>query len=450
MKLMKKSCALSLLISLFVMAQVFAQQALDLKSALKYAQEHHAQIKKASIEIEKGRQLIRESLSTGMPQVSLNGTLVNNLSIRTSFVPAEFFGGQPGEFARVRFGTNWNAFAGLQLEQLAFDKAWLLGLEASRKLTQFNTLMLENTTESVIYEVARLYYQIKLSQTQRDIFIANIAQIDGLITLVQKQYDEGLAKQLDLDRLKVQKSNLLNQQANLELQIEQAGQALKFAMQMPLDADIELTDTIGAELLPQTATALSQPAWQARPQLQLLKKREELLQLDERRWKSGYFPTLSFFASYNYEWQANNMRDFGSSRNWTDFSQAGLRVNMPIYDGMFKDSRIQTARLNRLQNEQDLAMSTSGAQLRHEGAVNALKTSQNNLGAVTETRRLAESIYQVAQKRFREGLAPITELLDAESSMRQAQANYLINLAQIKIAEVELLHINGQLKNLMQ
>jgi outer membrane protein TolC len=220
-------------------------------------------------------------------------------------------------------------------------------------------------------------------------------------------------------------------------------------MQMPLDADIYLTDTVSAEPFAQVSTALAQPEWQARPQLLLLKKEQELLQLDERRWKSSYFPTLSFFASYNYEWQANNLKDFGSSRNWTDFSQVGLRINMTIFDGMFRDSRVQTSRLNRLQSEQSLRMATMGVQLRHEAAITTLRANQNTLRSVLENRQLAESIYRIAQKRFREGLAPITELLDAETSMRQAQTNYLTTLAQIKLSEIDLLHINGLIKNLM-
>jgi outer membrane protein TolC len=446
---MKKFCTLIFILGLTGTANLRAQQFIDLKTALRYAEEHHAEIKKANIEIEKGRQVIRESLSSGLPQVTLNGTIINNPSIRTSFVPAEFFGGSPGDFARVQFGTNWNASSGLQFEQLVFNKTWFLGLEASRKLTQLNELLLQNATEAVLYEVAKLYYQIKLSQTQGEILNANLAQIEGLVSLVQKQYEEGFAKQIDLDRLKVQRSNLLNQKANLDLQLQQAEQALKFAMQMPLDTDIELTDSISAAPLPQVFTALTQPEWQARPQLLLLKKEQELLLLDERRWKSAYFPTLSFFASYNYEWQANNLRDFGNSLNWTDFSQVGLRINMTIFDGMFRDSRVQRSRLDRMQNEQNLRMATMGVQLRHEAAITSLQANQNTLKSVLENKQLAENIYQIAQKRFSEGLAPMTELLDSESSMRQAQTNYLTTLAQIKLSEIDLLHMNGQIKNLM-
>ena len=63
---------------------------------------------------------------------------------------------------------------------------------------------------------------------------------------------------------------------------------------------------------------------------------------------------------------------------------------------------------------------------------------------------VAEEIYNIAQKRFKEGLAPITELLDAETSMRESQSNYFTTLAQIKIAEINLLHANGKLVELAE
>ncbi len=113
---------------------LMAQQPLDLKTALRYAVDHHSSIQKANLDIRKGQQLVRESLSTGLPQVNASGTILNNPAIPTSFVPAEFFGGQPGDFAQVQFGTNWNATTGISLEQLVFSKSWLLGLRATRGL----------------------------------------------------------------------------------------------------------------------------------------------------------------------------------------------------------------------------------------------------------------------------------------------------------------------------
>jgi len=447
---MKKIGSLLAVLALLLPLLMPAQQPLDLKTALRYAVDHHSHIQKANLDIQKGHQLVRESLSTGLPQISASGNIVNNLAIRTSFVPAEFFGGQPGDFAQVQFGTNWNASAGVQLEQLAFSKTWLMAMKATMEVSEFYKLMLEKSKEDVVYEVAKLYYQIQLSRTQRGILDANLSQVEGLLTVTQKQFENGFAKKIDVDRLTVQQSNLQIQLTNLDLQIQQAGQALKYAMQMPLETDIVLTDTISEATFLEVDPTVVQPTWQLKPDLAILRKQQELYSLDERRWKSGYFPTLSLFANYTYEWQANSLGDFGKSRNWTDFSQVGLRLNVPIFDGFFKDSQVQTARLNYLQTAQDYRMASLGIQLKHEAAVTSLRSNQNTLRSVNETRRVAEEVYRVSQSRFKEGIAPVTELLDAETSMRQAQSNYISTLAQIKLAEIDLLNVNGQLIKMIE
>ncbi len=429
---------------------LFAQQPIDLKTALKYTVEHHANVKRAQIEIAKGNQMVRESLSSGLPQVNAYSSMVNNLNVRTSFVPAEFFGGQPGEFAKVKFGTNWNASAGIQIDQMVFNKTWLLGVRATRELTDFYKLVLEKNKDQVVSDVAKLYYQIQLSRTQRGIFDANIQQIKGLLTVTQKQYENGFGKKIDVDRLRVQQSNLETQLENLDLQIMQAEQALKFAMNMPLESDIVLTDTISETMFTEVNAAMAQPSYSLKPDLLILKKQEQLYQLDVERWQASYYPTLGFFGTYSYEWQANKLGDLGTGDFWTKFSQIGLQLNIPIFDGFLKNSKIQTAQLNLQQTANDYNFAKLGLQLSNEAAITSLKSSQNSLRSIVATQKVAEEVYRVAQSRYKEGLAPITELLDAETSLRQTQSNYITTLAQIKLAEIDILSANGLLLRMIE
>ena len=443
---MKKfGITLVLIIGISAWMELTAQQPLSLKTALQYAIAHHAEVQKANLEIDKGKQLVREAISTGLPQTGFNGQMVNNLQLRSTPVPAEFFGGPPGTFQNLQFGTNWNASAGLSLEQMAFSKTWLMGLKATYAVTDFYKLMLEKTKEDVAYEVAKLYYQIQLTRTQRGLLNANLRQIEGLYKATKKQYDNGFAKKIDVDRLGVQQFNLETEITNLDLMIQQSEQALKFAMQMPLEMEIVLTDTISESTFQAVDLSLVQPGYMQKTDLMILRKQEELYGLDEQRWKAGYFPSASLFAGYNYEWQANNLSDFGKGKFWSDFAQIGLRINVPIFDGFYKDSKIQTARLNARQSAQDYKFALLGLQLKHETAVTTLRANQNKLKALEENRHVAEEVYRVSENRYTEGLAPITELLDAESSLRQAQSNYVGILAQLKLAEIDLLYTNGEL-----
>ena len=53
-----------------------------------------------------------------------------------SLVPAEFFGGNPGEFAEISFGTEQIANASIKLEQLIFDGTYIIGLQGIKIYTE--------------------------------------------------------------------------------------------------------------------------------------------------------------------------------------------------------------------------------------------------------------------------------------------------------------------------
>ena len=68
----------------------------------------------------------------GLPQISANADYQNFIELPTSLIPAQFFGGNEGEFAEVQFGTPQTMTAGLTLQQLIFDGSYIVGLEASK------------------------------------------------------------------------------------------------------------------------------------------------------------------------------------------------------------------------------------------------------------------------------------------------------------------------------
>ena len=435
----------TLSITWVLLVPAFGQTPLDLKTAMQYAMTHHSEVQRAALEVEKGRELVRESIATGLPQVGVHAQMVYNPSLRTSLIPAEFFGGPAGQFQSVKFGTNWNGSSSIYLDQMLFSKTWLMGLRASYAVNDFYKLLLDKTKEDVAYEVAKLYYQVQLSRAQKGILEANLEQVAGLYNTLSKQYEQGMATRTDKERLQVQKFNLETELKNLDLYLSQAEQALKFAMNMPLETEIALTDSINEEHLDAVDRLMAHPAFAQKTDLMVLKQQMKLYDLDERRWQAGYFPTLSFFANYNYEWQANSLDEFGTGQNWSNFSQLGVRLQAPIFDGFYKDSKRQTAMLNKRQVGLQLDHVLAGLQLQHQTALSTLKAHQNTLESLRENIRVAEDVYAVAQKRYRQGIGNIVELLDAESSLRSAQANYLTVLAQLKLAEIDLLHANGQL-----
>ena len=63
-----------------------------------------------------------ETIATGLPQINSFIEYNNNIKQPVSLVPAEFFGGNPGEFTELSFGTKQTIDGSVTLSQLL----WLL------------------------------------------------------------------------------------------------------------------------------------------------------------------------------------------------------------------------------------------------------------------------------------------------------------------------------------
>ena len=418
---------------------------MSLEECANFAIQNSPRVQTALLEIEKSSQQVNEVLSSGLPQVSASGNFTYNFKLPTQLLPGEFIG-SPGELVEVQFGTDLNTIFTGEVNQLVFNKSFFLGLDASRKVKKLSELQAQKSKEDITYDIAQLYYQIQVTEKQKAILQANLNQVERLFNLTQKQFENGFAKKIDVDQLRVNRINLQNQLKNVDLQVEQLKQTLKFLMAMPLEAPIALTDTIDEQAYAVPDVQMFSPDFSQKTDLAVLDAQADLNQLNEEQFKAGYWPTLNAFANYNYQGQGNSF----SELQWFDFGAIGLNLSIPIFDGFRKKAQIQQARIEQAQLAETRRMTQQSLRLDYNQGLQQLQTNINNLQALAENRRVAEEVYRVAQQRFTEGIAPITEVLSAETAMREAQTNYLTTLLQVKLAEIDILNAKGTLLNAIQ
>lgn len=431
-----------LLISL-VHTTLWAQESLTLQGSVQYAIQNNPQVHKAALEVRKGEQLVKEYLSSGLPQLNGSSNLTVNIKLPTQLIP-DFFNGRPDELLPVQFGTALNTSTGVELSQLVYDHAFWLGVKATQQLGAFNRLLEAKTQEDVAYNVVKIYMQAQILGKQRGILLANIDQLDGLIRATELQLQQGFARKLDVDQLRVNRSTLQTQLRNLELQYEQSLRALKYAMAMPLETAVTLADTLMDESIPEMQE-LPAAGFENKVDVAILDQQNELLQLQYKRTQSEFLPSARMFANYTVQGQANSFSQLGSGRQWFDFAYVGLNLRIPIFDGFRKSARLQQDQIALLQNDKDRQIALNGLEFQYSNALLQFQTSYNNLLSQRENRRMAEEVYTVTQKRFSEGLASVTEVLSAETARREVQTNFLSALLQYRWAGLDLEYANGKL-----
>src|SRR5689334_14345036 len=114
-----------------IMRPALAQEAYTFtaKQAVDYAMKNSVNVRTALKDVEIQLQQNREITSAAYPQLSGNVNVTDYLKLPTSLIPAEIFGGAPGTFEAVQFGTKWNGTYGATLNQILFDGQVFVGLQ---------------------------------------------------------------------------------------------------------------------------------------------------------------------------------------------------------------------------------------------------------------------------------------------------------------------------------
>ena len=89
-----------------------------------------------------------------------------------------------------------------------------------------------------------------------------------------------------------------------------------------------------------------------------------------------------------------------------------------------------------------LALANDNAKAQIKNSLLTLDANKRNIG-------LAKDVLENTRNNYQNGLANLTELLEAEKAYADAQNNYTTSLLNYRIAEIQLLKANGNLKSLI-
>jgi outer membrane protein len=422
---------------------------LTLKDALVYALENKADAKKARLQVENSEYKIQEVRSRALPQISANGNLTHNPIIQTTVIDGAGFG-QPGTTIQAAFGQKWTSTAGVSLTQTIFDQSVFTGLRAARSTREFYQINDQLTEEQVIERVANNYYSVYVQRERLVLLDSNYVNTTKVRDIVKGQFDNGLAKKIDLDRIVVKMSNIDTERQQVKNQITLQENALKFYMGMPIETVIEIPKE-EFEVVPAALT--EEPNTENRTEYLLLKKQEELLVYNKKAVEAGYYPTLSLTAGYNYIGQGPQMPWFAKPSDgvyWSDYSAIGLNLHVPIFTGFGTRAKVRQADVEIRSLQEDMKDTKLSLDLDYR---NAMADIDNNIITIKnqkENMQLATEILSNTKNNYLQGLASLTDLLDAENAQLEAQNNYTRAVLNYKIAEVALIKSKGELKTLIK
>lgn len=436
-----------------------AQEGYTLQQCLGYAVEHNSNVKKSALDREKAERARQEVLGALLPQISGSAGLNDNLkkakfimpNFMNNFLPEKMRDPNASEYMTIEMGTKYSANAGLALNQQLLNMSLFNTLDIAKVSKQMAELGALSTEEDVIAQTATLYYGVQVTQYAASQMLRSVELVEQMLRMMEVNYASGLVKKVDVDRLRVNLTNLKTQQSAIESGLEVQKNLLKLQMGFEVTEPIIVPALDLSLMAQQEIAAVGSPTFDPIRHIayRQMQQRERMAELQERAKKYEYLPTLSLALNLQY----NHMSDqlFGGATNYGyPTAMVGVSLRMPIFSGGSRLAKVRESHLDLLKAQEDLHALDQSLRMANLNASLKLRDTRRTIALQRDNQALAEQVFDLAQKNYSLGVASLSDVLNASQSLVQAQMSYASALGDYMKAFIDLKKSRGEIRDLME
>lgn len=454
---MSKRSSIIILALLLLAAPLRAQEPYGLQDCLEYALEHNRDIKKSTYEREKAAYARKELLGALLPQISGSAGLNDNLK-KAKFVMPNFINGMlppdkqdpaAPKYMTVEMGTKYSANVGLSLFQQVLNFSLFNAVDIAKTAERMADLGIESTEEEVISQTATLFYSVQSTQYAAAQMERSVELMEKMLSMMEVNYANGLVKKVDVDRLRVNLTNLRTQQTAVENVIEVQKNLLKLQMGLDMDRPLDLPPMDLTSVEQQVEERLLLPfSPMDHTAYRILMQQERMAGLQKRAAKYEYLPTLSLMINVKH----NGMSDQffrGETNYWYPTSVVGLSLSIPLFSGMSRPAKVRQSNLDRMKVEEDMKTLEQSLTMAYRNAELKLSDTRRTIALQRDNQALAEQVFDIAQNNYVLGVASLSDVLNASQQLVQAQMSYAGALSDYMTAYIELKKASGTIRDLL-
>ncbi len=442
----------SLLLALTLLSNVAFAQApvrkLELEESIKLAIANNAQVRKHKLERQLLERKAKEARQSVLPEMKAGVNLDWYPLLPTQLLPGELFGQAEGTYVAAQFGRPWQLAGSVELDQSLINEStrrMIPGLNVARGISD---MLLERSNEDVIYNTASIFYQtLQTEQLLRSVK-ANVEKLAALQGMTELQLANGYAIPTDVKRIRVARTNLETQRQNLLSAISSLRQTLQFLCGLSYDEPLELVADISAPAADSTRWQSLVLNTESTTEHRLLMYQLKMTRIQGRSVRAEAFPSLDLYGALSAQAFRSDINFFEPNRRWYGMAAVGLKLNIPMIDGLRVRNKYLILKLEEEKLEEDRRQFTAGRSLdfrmSYEQFLNALLALRAQKDNVT----LAQEITDKLMLQYKEGVAPLTDLLNAQTALSEAETNYWQQVFGYKLAVLKLLKSAGRLEDL--
>ncbi|HDH99913.1 MAG: hypothetical protein DRP94_01805 [Candidatus Latescibacterota bacterium] len=277
---------------------------------------------------------------------------------------------------------------------------------------------------AVVLEVVRRYYEVLKASELLKVRKEALLQKRKHLELAEAKFHQGLVPRSDVLKAEaeVAAARLDSLQAEGELKIAYA--RLKDAMGMELEAPVRIKPVRFVEEELPTFEECLREALRNRPEIAQARASVEIRRYNLKLAKLETWPVLSVSGSYNI--YADRLLGSPVDRSWrrnTDWV-FGVGLSFPIFDGGVRKRAVREAGVSLKESELDYLNMERAIRLEVRTAYINLRTAAERVKLSEKQVESAQESYEAALGRYEVGVAPITEVIDAQVALSEGKVNH--------------------------
>lgn len=404
-----------------------------------------AQVQNKNLQINRNQIALREqryqeAKANLIPKITANADYKYFTNLPYQLLPLSAFNPEApaGVFREAQFGVPHTINANLQLALPLYNPQIYGAIESTQIARELSALQLQKSEEQVYFEISNLYYNAQILQHQLIFLDSNMNNSNRLLGNIQLLHENLLATGNDVNKIKLQATQLGTQRENVKSKYQQVLNTLKFMMGLSAEDFLEIDPNI--VYAEQSSTTAATPL-----DIKMIETQNRFLQRElSTLSKSRYLPTVNLFATYGttgfgYDKQPNSFLDF------YPIGFAGIQLSHSLFNGTVTKRKINQKKIELQNNALQLSLVSDQTTMQLENATLQKNVAKSSVETTQEQIRLAQSVYGQTTLQQKQGIANLSGVLLADTALREAQQAYLNAVVDYLKADLELKKITNQL-----
>jgi len=317
----------------------------------------------------------------------------------------------------ISMSTTKILYSGGKMESL-IDQA-----EANKQISLND---LEKEKQGVIYKVTEAYYQVLQTEGMKRVSAQAVKQMQAHLESSEALLKEGMIAPIDLNRIKSQLSNLEHNLIKAENGYKLTMYNLNSIMGIDLNTELVLENNLSYEPCEINLEDALVQAGENRSQIMNIALQRRIMEEMVDIAKSNRKPQVILSAESGITgWQAMIVAEYS------------------LMDGGVNKAKIKQAELNLAQVDQSEKQVQQLIEFEVRSAYLNMKEAEKLIKVTEEGIKNSQESFRIAQVKYNEGIATNTEVIDAQSTLIEAETNHLNALYDYNINRAALIKAMG-------